>query len=383
MTADLMVIGASAAATAYLERLRELGCTAPITVVDADADAPYDRPPLSKHFLVDGIIEDIRTDWADLDVTLVRAEAIGVEPKDRQIRLRTLNGAEEVLSYGQLVIATGALPIRLPVEPADTYVLRSSSDAQRLREATQPGQQMTIIGAGAIGVELASSLRSLGAGVTLLDRAPGPLERLLAGHLAEELTDWLEDYGVDCRWNADIRSIEHLEGGWVVDVAGAAPLRSDLVVSAVGARPAVAWLGNSGLLTGGTLLVDDEGHVLVGDLPVEDVYAMGDAVSRREGDGTLIRTESWTAARLQGTRLAEHMLGEDHERTESPYFWTEVADRKVQVVGNLHPQADINIESENPERRSTLYRVKHDDNIAWIGINAQPRIARLLMVAAT
>lgn len=379
MNTGLVIIGASVATTAFLERLRELGSKLPVTVIDADEDAPYDRPPLSKHFLVDGVIEDIQSDWADLDATLVAARAVGVDTARRQVLLRSANGSETSLDYGQLIIATGALPIRLPFEPADTLVLRSSADAQRLRDAAGPGQCVTIIGAGAIGVELASSLTRRGATVTLLDKAPGPLERLLSGHLAEELTSWLEDYGVDCRWNADIRSVEHVSDGWLVDLGGVETLQSDLLVSAVGARPAVSWLEESGLLTAGALLVDDEGQVLVADIPVDAVFAMGDVVSRRGPEGAIVRTESWAAARSHGTRLAEYLLGQAHDTEEPPYFWTEVAGRKVQVVGILNKEATISVESENPQRRSVLYRVDHQEDVAWVGINAQAQIARLLM----
>lgn len=379
MSGDLVVVGASVAATAFLERLCELGHRGPIVVVDSDPDAPYDRPPVSKHYLREADAGDIAVDWSDFGVTLIRARATGVDAAAHTLRIQPAGEEPRDLPYGRLVIATGAVPARLPVEPPDTLVLRSAEDARRLRARTGAGESAIIIGAGAIGVELASSLATRGSTVTLLDRAPGPLERLLAGHLAEETTAWLESAGVTCCWNAGIERIEHDDDGWTVDLADGRRLRADLLISAVGARPAVAWLEGSGLLTDGALLAAEDGRVVTAAGPVPDVFAIGDVVTRRHDDGTLQRTESWAAAREHAMRLAEDLRGAERSPAPKPYFWTEVAGRMVQVVGTLRPDAPIELEASNPERRSAFYRVGDADaGAAWIGVNAQPRIARIL-----
>ncbi|GAA1468969.1 NAD(P)/FAD-dependent oxidoreductase [Microbacterium thalassium] len=378
MTEQLVVVGASVATTAFLERMRELGDRRSIIVVDGDPDAPYDRPPLSKHFLVEGDAEDIAVDWSDLDATLVRGWATGVDVEARMLLVREAGGEELRLPYGQLVIATGASPIRLPIEPADTLALRSAEDARRLRAGTGDAERTVIIGAGAIGVELASSLAARGGQAVLVDRAQGPLERLLAGHLANEVTQWLEDAGVECVWGADIAAITRTDAGWRVDMGDGSQVAGDVLVSAVGARPAVGWLAGTGLLTDGMLLADEDGRVVTAEGAVPDVYAIGDVVSRRDAGGSTTRTESWAAARQHGARLAEDLCGADREQEPRPYFWTEVAGRKLQVVGSLDPAMTLQVEFENPERGTVLYRAE-DDSTAWIGINAQPRIARLLM----
>jgi|TARA_B100000378_G_scaffold89755_1_gene70970 3-phenylpropionate/trans-cinnamate dioxygenase ferredoxin reductase subunit len=379
MSEQLVVVGASVATTAFVERLRELGNSEPILVVDDDLDAPYDRPPLSKHYLTAGQQEDIAVDWSDLDVRLLPATATDVDVTEHVLRVRTADEALHDVLYGTLVIATGAVPIRLPVEPPGTTVLRSAADARRLREQTQDGQSVIVIGAGAIGVELASSLTARGSRVVLLDRAQGPLERLLAGHLTHETTQWLEQAGVECHWGVDITRIS-MNDTWRVELTGEQPLEADVLVSAVGARPAVAWLADSGLLVNGALLVDDSGRVVSeSGSPAADVFAIGDVVTRRSADGSLSRTESWAAARQHGAQLAEDFCYAERQRAPLPYFWTEIAERKVQIVGELHPAAPVSLEFENPDRQSALYRIGEDEQTAWIGINAQPRIAKLLM----
>lgn len=379
MTDQLVVVGASVATTAFLERLRELGDTRRVVVVDGDPDAPYDRPPLSKHFLVHADADDIVVDWSDLNAELVRAWAIGVRPDEHLLRVRDADGVESDIPYSALVVATGATPARLPIEPPDTLTLRSAGDARRLREMTGTPQRALIIGAGAIGVELASSLAARGSAVTLLDRATGPLERLLGGHLSGEATQWLQAAGVDCRWSVDISEIRRCGDGWNVELGDGTVLEGDVLISAVGARPAVAWLKDSGLLTDRALHVDDKGRVVTDAGVVHDVYAIGDAVTRRHLDGSTARTESWAAARQHGAWLAEDLVGTEREPEPRPYFWTEVAGRKVQVVGTLHPQMTLEVEFETPERGAVLYRASDAGEVAWIGVNAQPRIAKLLM----
>lgn len=230
-------------------------------------------------------------------------------------------------------------------------------------------------------MELASSLAARGSHVVLLDRAHGPLERLLSGHLAGDVTQWLTTAGVDCRWGVDIGAIHRMGTGWRVELANGTRLDSDVLVSAVGARPSVGWLAGTTLLTDGMLLADEDGRVMNAAGIVPDHFAIGDAVSRRRPDGSTERTESWAAARQHGARLAEELCGAPAEPEPRPYFWTEVAGRKLQVVGSLRPGMSLQVEFDNPERGAVLYRASDGVADAWIGVNAQPRIARLLVSA--
>ncbi len=379
MSEELVVVGGSVATTSFLERLRQLGETRPIMVIDGDGDAPYDRPPLSKRFLIQGDFDDLAVDWSDLDATLVHGWAVGVRPESSVVHIRNNVGGEWELAYEQLVIATGATPVRLPIEPSDTLTLRSAEDARRLRALAGDGQRVTVIGAGAIGVELASSLVERGSHVTLLDRAHGPLERLLPGHLANDLTRWLAATGVDCRWGVNITAIRRTGSGWQVNLDDGTRLDSDVVVSAVGARPSVEWLSGTSLLTDGMLLANDSGRVVNSNGVVARHFAIGDVVSRLRPDGSIERTESWAAARQHGAQLAEELCGVSGDRVPEPYFWTEVAGRKIQVVGSLRPSMELDVEFENPELGGVLYRASEGDSVAWIGVNAQSRIAQLPM----
>ena len=379
---EIVVVGASVAAEAFATRLGELGCDRELLVVDRDARMPYERPPLSKLYLTDPESAEIGVEW-DERVPVTVAEAVAVDPEAKTVTLNAASGSARTVEYGTLVIATGASPIEVPGWPRDMLQLRTADDADRLRGALDEGVRLGIIGAGAIGAELATSARALGAEVVLLDKADRPLERLLAGHLGGDVTAWLQDLGVECRWEANISAIEGAPGGWSVSLEGGAEvLAFDVLVSAVGAHPAVEWLASSGLLSDGQLLCDDAGRVVTADGVRDDVYGIGDVVTRQLPDGSRLRTESWTAAAEHGVRLAERLMGAEPTAPEAPYFWTDVAGRKVQVLGTIDRDGAIAVEFENPARGAVLYSVVGADGTeGWVGVNAQPKIAMLRIPA--
>jgi len=381
MENPIVIVGASVAASGFLEQIRDQGYERPITVIDHDLEAPYDRPPLSKQYLRSGEDDFIATDWDDFNVNIVRAKAIGVNPSESTVTVLDVHSGEaSTMTFGSLIIASGAYPARLPFEPHDTKVLRTAQDARGIRSDLYDGMNVVILGAGAIGVELASNLSALGSQVTVLDRATGPLERLLGGFLQEDITHWLNEIGVQTRWDINIKRVGKRGTTWEVEVDHGEILMADMVISAVGSRAAVEWLNESELLTDGQLRVDEFGRVIADSTACDHIFAIGDVASRVGADGNVMRTESWSAAREQGQLLAEYLMGNDLSSADTPYFWTEVAGRNLQVIGALQHDGAIHEVSNNPNRKSSLYRVDNPDGTeAWIGINAQPKIAQLMM----
>ena len=377
----IVVVGASTAGEAFVSRLRELGHAEEVVVIERDARMPYDRPPLSKGYLTDPDDTDIGIDWP-AGTGIIVGDATGVDPAAQTVTVSGAAGDAQAIGYDTLVIAAGATPIRLPIEPDGVLHFRSAADADEIRAVAAEGNRVGVIGAGAIGSELATSLSLAGADVVLLDKADRPLERLLVGYLGADVASWLQSTGVDCKWGVDIERIDGTPGNWTVSLGDGSQLRFDALVSAVGVRPTVDWLADSGLLTAGQLLCDTSGRVLAAGEPLPGVYAIGDVVTRQLPTGDTVRTESWTAAKEHGAQLAEHLLGEAVTPAELPYFWTDVAGRKIQVLGTLRREGNIAVEFESPTRGGVVYRVDGDDgNTGWIGVNAPARIAMLRMSA--
>ena len=244
--AKVVIAGAGLAGLRVAEELRSGGFAGSVTMIGAEARAPYDRPPLSKKVLT-GEIDDtgLRPDLESLSVDLRLAErATGL----RDGLLLTDGGEYE---WDALVVATGASPIRLPGQGRQR-VLRTADDALALRQLLQPGTRLAIVGAGWIGAELATAAAGRGCQVTVLEAAAAPLAAAIGPEVGGTTAAWYAAAGVDLRLGTAVAAIDDggialADGGW---------LAADVVVTAVGVRPEVGWLADPGLRLDNGVVVD-------------------------------------------------------------------------------------------------------------------------------
>jgi len=371
------IVGASVASAMLIERSRELGFAGEFVVVDSDPNAPYDRPPLSKQFLLGaGPVEP--AEWWPDSTPILNAKAIGLLTGKRAVLLDKLGE----VAADAVVIATGAGSIRLPNEPADVLSLRTAQDAVTLRSAVHAGAiSAIIIGAGTIGAELASTLAQRGLAVTVVDLAQQPMQRFFSGHLGEEAKTWMHQAGVVTHFGVAVESIQKTDARWAVRVSGV-DLHADLVISAVGARPNTEWLSDSELDVSNGVRCTAEGRALLASGEIADgIFAIGDVAARQSEDGTYRRFESWTQAQRHGAALAEYFAGfESSELEQAPYGWTEQFGRKVQVHGMLPSAGELVQVYAAEERNAALYRVgSTEEEAAWIGVNAPQQFAQASM----
>lgn len=376
----VVVIGASVAGASFVTEARALGHRGPIVVIDADPDAPYDRPPLSKDFLAS---DDLRpaAPWWTGDCRLVNGRALSLDPEAGSVQVKMADGSVQGISGARFVIATGSSPVRLPGEPEGVLRLRTADDARRLRDSVRAGASATIIGAGTVGTELASSLTNAGCRVSVVDKADHPLERLLGGHLGAETTQWLTGAGVDVHLGTPINGIARGGGGWSVQLDDAL-LRSDLLISAVGTRPCTAWLENSGLDISNGIKCDGDGRALgSADAPIGSVYAVGDVASWQDVNGNHRRREDWTSAQRQGRHVAKQLFGDAPPPAdrELPYFWTHQFGRRIQILGTPDRDARLVQHVDIPERRAAFYTMESDGRpTAWVAVNTPREFARAM-----
>jgi len=231
----VVVVGAGLAGLRTIEDLRGRGYAGPVTLVGAEPRLPYDRPPLSKK-LMTGALDDttLRPDLDSLQVEVRLAEravalADGVLATD---------GGEH--AFDALVLATGATPVTLPGDGRQ-HVLRTIEDALELRGLLRSGAALAIVGAGWIGAELATAAAELGCQVTVLEAARTPLAAAVGAEVGGLTARWYTAAGVDLRLGQGVDSVQ--PGG--LALAGGGWLPADVVVTAVGVRPAVSWLAGS------------------------------------------------------------------------------------------------------------------------------------------
>ena len=208
-----------------------------VTLIGAEDRPPYDRPPLSKKVMT-GELDDtgLRADLESLAVDLRLAESA------RELGDRVLRTDQDEYPWDALVVATGASPVRLPGGGVQ-HVLRTADDALAIRKLLTPGTALAIVGAGWIGAELATAAAGRGCEVTVLEAADTPIAAAVGTDVGGMTIPWYAEAGVELRLNEGVAAIEL--GG--IALAGGDWVPADVVVTAVGVRPAVAWLAGSGV----------------------------------------------------------------------------------------------------------------------------------------
>src|SRR5262252_3603238 len=336
----VVVAGAGLAGLRTAAELRERGFTGQITLIGAEERPPYDRPPLSKKVLTDGIDPSLHADFKALEVDFRPGEtAMALEspppapdaaPAPARASGSILVTNRDKYSFDHLVVATGAVPVALP-GPGRQRFLRTYDDALALRALLRPGLRLAIVGAGWIGAELATAAAAAGCRVTVVEAGPAPLATALGPEAGSRTAPWYDRAGVELRTGA---AVESVAGGGLA-LAGGGWLPADEVVTAVGVRPAVGWLAGSGVTLDNGVAVDEGLRA-----SVPGVFAAGDCAafwSRRFG--SRIRVEHWDSAIHAPEVVAANILGGAERYDPVPYFWSEQFDRMVQYSGH-HTGAD-------------------------------------------
>ena len=305
----IVVVGGGLAGFEAARALRTQGFTGELVMLAAEAVPPYDRPPLSKDVLAwrdVNLYFDVSV-IADFDVRL-GTPATGLEPG-------VVITESERLECDGMVIAVGADPIALP----GTTTLRTLNDAHALRDSLEMGAEVTIIGAGWIGAEVAFAAAENGCSVTVYEMADTPLSAALPRDLGLRTVQWYDQLGIDLRL-----------GERVDDVTS---LGADVVLAGLGARPATGFLEGSAVERrpeDGAIIVDER---LQTSLP--GVVAAGDCAAWWSGRyGKRMRVEHWDTALHAPVVAASTLLGVDSSPYDPvPYFWSDQFGHTIQFLG--------------------------------------------------
>ncbi|AXB47435.1 NAD(P)/FAD-dependent oxidoreductase [Amycolatopsis albispora] len=333
---SVVVVGASAAGFATAEGLRRNGYDGALTLVGAEPELPYDRPPLSKQVLTgQWDAERIRLCGQDKAAELGLDLRLGTPAAALDTGARRLSLADGTeLPYEQLVIATGVAPRPLPGTEGlrGVRMLRSLEDTLALRAELRPGTRLVVIGAGFLGTEIAAAARTLGAEVWLVEPEPVPLGVVVGPEVGEFVAGLHRERGVQLRTGIAVRDFKANAGAVEAVVLGdGTELPCDLVVVAIGSVPSTGWLAGSGLTLGDGIECDARCSAAPG------VYAAGDVASWfHERVGARVRLEHRTNATEQGLYVAKALLGQAGESfTPVPYFWSDQYDTKLTAFGLL------------------------------------------------
>ncbi|GAA1000118.1 FAD/NAD(P)-binding oxidoreductase [Acrocarpospora macrocephala] len=329
---SVVIAGGAIAGLSAARELRRAGFPGRIQVVDQDRRGPYRRPEVSKGLLEGRLgLDSVATPWpADLNVDRI----LGVRLTGLDLAARTVQVEGGAVPFDGLVIATGCAARRSPYEAmAGVHTLRSADDAERMRPELAAAMKIVIVGAGFIGLEVASVARKLGKSVTLLEAAEIPLARVLGDDFGEHIAGTHRAHGVDLRTGVTVAGVTAGASGRVssVELTSGETVAADVVLVAIGSEPATGWLRDSGLDLSMGVVCDETCAVADGVVAAGDVASWINPLYRRR-----MRVEHWTNAVEQGAYAARRLMG-THDPTgfaSVPYFWSDQYGVKLQCVGS-------------------------------------------------
>ncbi|GIJ71791.1 NAD(P)/FAD-dependent oxidoreductase [Virgisporangium ochraceum] len=329
-----VIVGASFAGAKAAETLRAEGFDGRVVLVGEESDLPYERPPLSKGYLLgndprESAFPHDAAWYADQRVELLLGHA--ATAVDRASKTVALADGSSV-GYDKLLLATGSRVRRLDLPGADlphVRYLRRIEESEALKAAFAERPRVVVVGAGWIGLETAAAARTAGCEVTVVELDTLPLRRVLGDEVAAVFRDLHTDHGVAFRFGVKTREIR--PDGVVLETGEELP--AGLVVVGVGIQPNVELAGAAGLAV-------DNGVVTDAGLRTSDpdIYACGDVASwEHPGLKRHLRVEHWANALNGGPAAAKAMLGRDVTYDPVPYFFTDQYDLGMEFAGWFEP----------------------------------------------
>ena len=379
MATSYVIVGGSLTGATAAITLREEGADGSITLIGAERELPYERPPLSKAYL--------RSE-APFDKSLVRPAAFYAEHRietmfgvraariDQLARFVELEDRRRV-PFDVLLIATGGRNIRFSIPGSELegiYGLRTVEDADRIKAEASPGRRVVVVGMGFIGSEVAASLRRKGLDVVAIEPGKTPLFRVLGESVGQSIADLHRAHGVRTIFEDTVAAFEGTQRVARVITKGGLRLDCDFVVAGIGVEPVVDVLDGTGVHVDNGVVVDQYCQT-----NIPGIYAAGDVANHYHPVfERQIRVEHWHNAIKQGAAAARNMLGKAVPYDEIHWFWSDQYDANLQYAG-YHSKWDELVVRGRLDSDSFLAFYINDGRIdAVVGLNRAKDIRRAI-----
>ena len=329
---EVIVIGGGQAGASCVAKLRNSGFDGGITLIGAEPVPPYQRPPLSKAYLLgDMSLERLflrpESFYSNTDIHLRMGQPVDAI----DIGAQTVTLGDEVLRYDDLVLTTGSIPNRLPAAIGGNldgvFTVRDLADVDAMAARFIQGARVLIVGGGYIGLEAAAVAAKMGLNVTLVEMADRILQRVAAPETSDFFRQLHRSHGVEILEGV---GLDHLTGAGAVSGAtltDGSEIEADFVIVGVGIRPSIALAEAAGIEIENGIKVDAHGRT-----SAAQVWAAGDCTSFPYQDGR-IRLESVPNAIEQAECVAQNIMGAAKDYLAKPWFWSDQYDVKLQIAG--------------------------------------------------
>jgi 3-phenylpropionate/trans-cinnamate dioxygenase ferredoxin reductase subunit len=377
--ARYVIVGASLAGATAAITLRDEGADGTVTLIGAEHEPPYERPPLSKAYLrgevpFDKALVRPAAFYAERGIeTILGTRATRIDASARVVELDD----HRHVPFDALLLATGGRNRRVSIPGGDLegiYGLRTVQDADRIRQEASAGRRVVVVGMGFIGSEVAASLRQKGLEVIAIEPSKTPLFRVLGEAVGQTLADLHRAHGVHTIFEDTVAAFEGTHNVTHIVTKGGLRLECDFVVAGIGIEPVVDLLEGSGIDLDNGVLVDEYCQT-----NVSGVYAAGDVANHYHPIfARRIRVEHWQNAIKQGAAAARNMLGKRVAYDEIHWFWSDQYDANLQYAG-FHTTWEHLVVRGRLESSSYLACYVNGGRIdAAVGLNRAKEVRRIM-----
>jgi len=375
MSATHVIVGAGQAGAWAAVSMRQAGFTGRILLIGDEAWRPYQRPPLSKQVLTEDPeppILHFHTEqrYAELDIELLLGTAVSaLDPKARRVLLSDGRGFD----YNKLLLTVGGQARHLPVHGGDLALyLRTLEDSRAIRTRLAGRPRVVCIGAGVIGLEIASSARARGCDVTVLEALPRAMGRAVSAEGASYIESLHRGAGVTLHFNVIVDRLDREGSIIVVTCRDGRRFSADLVVAGVGMRRNLGLAEAAGLSLEGGIIVDEFGRS-----SDPDIYAAGDVTAFFHPlFGRRLRLESWRHAQNHGIAVGKAMCGDMTPYDDVPWFWTDQYKVNLQVAGLPADAARTVVREGGPAGSFVAVHLAEDGSVIGVTAANNPREIR-------
>ena len=332
MTKRVVIIGAGHGGVQVAASLREEGFEGEITLISSETELPYQKPPLSKGFLMGKQTEEnllfrsISFYEKEKILLLLGTEVVGIDVKNKTIATED----EGVFEYDALVLATGARNRKLPFHTEGVLDLRTLADAQNIKAQLDKAAHITVIGGGFIGLEIAAAAVELGKKVRIIEAQERLMARVLPPILSDVFLKKHTEQGVDILLKTSLSKLENTEGGaFQIETSHNVKFKTGMVIVGIGVMPNIELAQNAGLTCENGIKVNE--YLQTSDM---SIYAIGDCANYfNDYAQRNMRVESVQNAVDQAKCVAANIVGKKEKYHAVPWFWTNQYDLKLQMAG--------------------------------------------------
>jgi 3-phenylpropionate/trans-cinnamate dioxygenase ferredoxin reductase subunit len=372
-----IIVGAGQAGAWAAIGMRQAGFDGRILLIGDEAWRPYERPPLSKAVLTEETEPPVTyfhtaERYAEQRIELLLGSPVtAIEPEAHRVRLSD----GQFLNYDRLLLTVGGSARHLPIHGGDKVLyLRTLDEARLIRTRLASARKVLCIGAGVIGLEIASSARARGCDVTVLEALPRAMGRSVSPEGAAFIETLHRNASVALHFGVIVDAIEDAAGGGLrVSCRDGEVFAGDLVIAGVGMQRNLALADAAGLSLEGGIVVDDLGRT-----SAADIYAAGDVTAfHHPMFNRRLRLESWRHAQNHGLAVGKAMCGETAAYDDIPWFWTDQHGVNLQVVGLPADAMRTIVRVNDPPKAFTAIHIAQDGCVIGLTAANSPRDVRV------